>query len=135
MKKLFKEYTNKKNKNILFNYIIEAFGFNTIKKDKDTNIKINIFQSIKKKETLTNKINININKETSNNNNNINNNNSKNSFYQNINILTMNLILLSIANEIISDKVQKEYLENQYQQFIIFCIILSINIKTKEKKR
>ena len=134
MKKLFKEYTNKKNKNILFNYIIEAFGFNTIKKDKDTNIKINIFQSIKKKETLTNKINININKETSNNNNNINNNNSKNSFYQNINILTMNLILLSIANEIISDKVQKEYLENQYQQFIIFCIILSINIKTKEKK-
>ena len=46
----------------------------------------------------------------------------------------MYLILLSIANEIISDKTQKEYLENQYQQFIIFCILVSINIKPKEKK-
>ena len=115
MKKLFKEYSNKKNKNILINNIKDLFGF-VVKKDENNN-------------NLSKNINNNINTI-------FNNNKIKNSLslYNSINILTINIILLSIANEIINDKVQKEYLENQYQQFIIFCIILSINIKSKEKK-
>ena len=52
----------------------------------------------------------------------------------NENILTINLILLSISIEIIKDKEQKEYLENQYEQLLIFCILASINIKPSEKK-
>ena len=52
----------------------------------------------------------------------------------NENILKINLILLSISIEIIKDKEQKEYLENQYQQLLIFCILASINIKSNEKK-
>ena len=50
------------------------------------------------------------------------------------NILTMNLILLSIAIEITDDKNQLEFLENQYQQLLIFCILSSINIKSCDKK-
>ena len=118
MKKLFKEYSNKKNKNILINNIKDLLGF-AIKKEQNNN----------NNQNSNNNINNNIN-------NIFNNNKVRNSLslYNNINILTINIILLSIANEIINDKVQKEYLENQYQQFIIFCIILSINIKSKEKK-
>ena len=52
----------------------------------------------------------------------------------NENILTINLILLSISMEITKDKEQKEYLENQYEQLLIFCILASINIKQSEKK-
>ena len=52
----------------------------------------------------------------------------------NENILTINLILLSISIEITKDKEQKEYLENQYEQLLIFCILASINIKSNEKK-
>ena len=47
-----------------------------------------------------------------------------------INIMDINLILLSIAIEITKDKEQREYLEKQYQQFLIFCILSSININT-----
>ena len=52
----------------------------------------------------------------------------------NENILKISLILLSISIEIIKDKEQKEYLENQYEQLLIFCILASINIKSSEKK-
>ena len=44
--------------------------------------------------------------------------------------MDINLILLSIAIEITKDKEQREYLEKQYQQFLIFCILSSININT-----
>ena len=50
-----------------------------------------------------------------------------------INILNINLILLCISLEIIKDSVQKEFLEKQYQQFLIFCILASININTSVK--
>ena len=53
-----------------------------------------------------------------------------------INIFNINLILLSIAIEIskdIEDIEQKEFLEKQYQQFLIFCILSSININPSDK--
>ena len=59
-----------------------------------------------------------------------NNLKNKNEF---INILNINLILLCIAIEITKDKDQREYLEKQLQQFLIFCILSSINISHSEK--
>ena len=50
-----------------------------------------------------------------------------------INILNINLILLCIAIEITKDKDQKEYLEKQFQQFLIFCILSSINTIHNER--
>ena len=45
-----------------------------------------------------------------------------------INILNINVILLSIAIEITQDFDEKSFLERKFYQFIIFCILSSINI-------
>ena len=50
-----------------------------------------------------------------------------------INILSINLILLCIAIEITKYSEQKEFLEKQYQQFLVFCILVSININSSVK--
>ena len=50
-----------------------------------------------------------------------------------INIFNINIILLSIAIEITKVAEQKEFLEKQYQQFLIFCILSSININSSDK--
>ena len=124
IKKLYKEYSNnKKYKNILLKPIMECFNIkNNDILTEGINLNLNILNNI------NNHLNLNFN---------INNKKEKNKkdflFNKKINILTINLILLSIAIEITNDKVQKEYLENQYQQFLIFCILASINIRSNEK--
>ena len=45
-----------------------------------------------------------------------------------INILNINIILLCIAIEITKDYDERVFLEGKFQQFIIFCILSSINI-------
>ena len=45
-----------------------------------------------------------------------------------INILNINIILLSIAIEITQDYYERVFLEGKLHQFIIFCILASINI-------
>ena len=45
-----------------------------------------------------------------------------------INILNINIILLSIAIEITQDFDERVFLEGKFQQFIIFCVLASINI-------
>ena len=47
-----------------------------------------------------------------------------------INILNINVILLCIAIEISQDYYERMYLEGKFQQFIIFCIMASININS-----
>ena len=118
IKKLYKEYSSrKKYKNILFETILECLN---IKLNEDNNENNNKNLNSPKGKNI-----INFNKKDD----------SKNKYStNNENILKFNLILLSIAIEITKDKAQKEYLENQYQQLIIFCIIASINIKSSEKK-
>ena len=64
--------------------------------------------------------------------NNIRNDLKKNNDDDIINIFNINLILLSIAIEISKDIEQKEFLEKQYQQFLIFCILSSININSSD---
>ena len=44
-----------------------------------------------------------------------------------INILNINIILLSIAIDITQDYDEKSFLERKYQQFMIFCVLASIN--------
>ena len=45
-----------------------------------------------------------------------------------INILNINVILLSIAIEITQDYDERVFLEGKFHQFILFCILASINI-------
>jgi hypothetical protein len=45
-----------------------------------------------------------------------------------LNILNINIILLCIAIEITQDLIEKNFLERQFHQFIIFCVMASINI-------
>ena len=45
-----------------------------------------------------------------------------------INILHINIILLCIAIEITEDYYERVFLEGKLQQFIIFCVMASINI-------
>ena len=47
-----------------------------------------------------------------------------------INILNINIILLSIAIEITQDYYERVFLEGKFQQFIIFCVMASININS-----
>ena len=119
IKKLYQEYSNnKKYKSILLEPILECFNIkNNVDISENKNIKL----------TLTN---ISFNSESKM----FNFKRQKTSVdSKGINILTINLILLSIAIEITNDKDQTEYLENQYEQFLIFCILASINIKSNEK--
>ena len=122
--KLYQEYSNTKQyKSILLEPILECLNLKSIK--NNDNFSENNNSSFKNKYNINNFININRNKKDK------FKNDSK--YIDNINILTINLILLSIAIDIANDKDQREYLENQYQQLIIFCILASINIKSSEK--
>ena len=47
-----------------------------------------------------------------------------------INILNINIILLCIAIEITEDYYERVFLEGKLQQFIIFCVMASININS-----
>ena len=121
IKKLYQEYSNnKKYKNILLEPILECF-----------NIKNNDNIIVNKHIKLNTLSNITFNSESKKFKSQRNKISSDN---KDINLLTINLILLSIAIEITNDKDQKEYLENQYEQLLIFCILASINIKSNEKQ-
>ena len=50
-----------------------------------------------------------------------------------INIFILNLILLCIAFDTTGDLEEKNYIENKLEQFLIFCILCSVNITTSEK--
>ena len=47
-----------------------------------------------------------------------------------INILYINIILLCIAIEITQDYDERVFLEGKFQQFVIFCVLSSININS-----
>ena len=49
-----------------------------------------------------------------------------------INILYINIILLSIAIEITQDSDEKAFLERKYQQCMIFCVMASINLNIND---
>ena len=50
-----------------------------------------------------------------------------------INVFILNLILLCIAFDSTGDLGEKIYIENKLEQFLIFCILCSVNITTSEK--
>ena len=49
-----------------------------------------------------------------------------------MNFLNINIILLSIAIEITQDCDEIAFLERKFQQFMIFCVMVSININTND---
>ena len=53
--------------------------------------------------------------------------------FQNINIFSLNLIILCIAYDTTGDKDEKNYIQNHLEQFLIFCILSSVNITPGEK--
>ena len=53
--------------------------------------------------------------------------------YNDINVLNINLILLCLSIDITKDKEEKEFLENRYEQFLLFCILCTLNISQSEK--
>ena len=113
---------SKKNKNILMEEIIKLLNLSS--ESETENIEeTDISNKEKEKDKDKNQKNIH--------------NNFKRDFTKNnddlINILNINLILLCISIEITKDHEQKEFLEKQYQQFLIFCILASINISTSVK--
>ena len=50
-----------------------------------------------------------------------------------INVLKINLILLCVAIDITRDNDEKEFLVGYFQQFLIFCVLASINTSSSEK--
>ena len=111
-KQLIKKYReSKKCKNILLDDISKCLGI------KNSNVSISSTNTI-----ITN-------------NNSINNiivssdNDSENS----INVLQINLILLCLAIEVTRYDGEKEFLTGQLQEFLIFCVLASINISSSEK--
>ena len=104
-KDLLKEYgDNKAHKNSLMKILDKYFLFKDINKKLD-----------KKENDKNDK------KE------NDNNRNDK------INIFNLNLILLCIAYDTTGDSAERIFIENKLEQFIIFCILCSVNITTSEK--
>ena len=121
IQKLYLEYSqNKKYKNILSESIFECFNIKSNSENSKENKNINI--------NIINNININLNLNFD-----IKKKKKESLYEESINILTINLIIMSIAIEITNDQLQKDYLVNQYQQLLIFCILASINIKQSEK--
>ena len=53
--------------------------------------------------------------------------------YNDINVLNINLILLCLAIDLTKDKDEKEFFENIYQQFLLFCILCTLNVSQSEK--
>ena len=124
-KLLLEQYGNtnyKKNKNILLNEILKLL--NLSQEQEKENLEENLISNKDKDNRQKNLVNnINLKKDMLKYNND-----------DIINILNINLILLCIAIEITKDSEQKEYIEKQYQQFLIFCILASINISPSVKK-
>ena len=115
---LLKEYgvtNSKKNKNILMEELLKLLNMY----NEESEVQDNLDEKDTKLKNIHN--NINYKREI------IKSNDIM------INILNINLILLCISLEITKDSVQKEFLEKQYQQFLIFCILASININTSVK--
>ena len=115
---LLKEYgmvNSKKNKNLLFEEILKLLNMSYDEYEEQENLE----EKENKQKNIHN--NINYKKDLMKSNDDI------------INILNINIILLSIAIEITKDSEQKEFLEKQFQQFLIFCILASININTSVK--
>ena len=115
---LLKEYgvtNSKKNKNILMEELLKLLNMY----NEESQVQENLDEKDTKQKNIHN--NINYKREI------IKSNDVM------INILNINLILLCISLEITKDSVQKEFLEKQYQQFLIFCILASININTSVK--
>ena len=113
--KLIKLYSEtKKYKNILTKDILKCLG---IKANINTNNNISQ-NNMTNNNNITSKNSISSNKG---------NDNTK------VNILQINLILLCIAIDITMDNDEKEYLEGQFQQFLIYCVLASININSSDK--
>ena len=53
--------------------------------------------------------------------------------FQNINIFNLNLVILCIAFDTTGDKDEKNYIQNRLEQFLIFCILSSVNLTPNEK--
>ena len=123
---LLEKYGNtnsKKNKNILMEEIIKLLNLSTEQEEENLEELQTITTKDKEKDTKQKNVhnNINFKKDLTKNKDDL------------INILNINLILLCISIEITKDAEQKEFLEKQYQQFLIFCILASININTSVK--
>ena len=52
--------------------------------------------------------------------------------FSDINILKINLLLLSIGIDITKNEKEREFLINKYEQFLLFCIVCSLNINQYE---
>ena len=105
---------SKKNKNILLEEIIKLLNLSSEEEEMLEDNQILFKEKDNKQKNYLNTIKKDLTKNND----------------ELINIMDINLILLSIAIEITKDKEQREYLEKQYQQFLIFCILSSININT-----
>ena len=116
-KKLTKEYSeSKKYKNILTADIKKCLG---IKKEININ--------------MSNYNTINLNLNNMNQKNIFQTNNDDNDDSSKINILNINLILLCVAIDITQANDEREFLEGLLQQFLIYCVLASINIGPSEK--
>ena len=113
----------KKNKNILMEEIIKLLNISSseIEEENIEEKQLTVKEKEKEKDNKQKNLHNNFKKDLTKNNEDI------------INILNINIILLSIAIEITKDNEQKEFLEKQYQQFLIFCILSSININNSVK--
>ena len=124
-KSLLEKYgatNSKKNKNILMEEIVKLLNLSIEPEEKNSE-EIQAMPKEKEKDIKqkNSHSSINFKKDLTKNNDDL------------INILNINLILLCISIEITKDTEQKEFLEKQYQQFLIFCILASININTSVK--
>ena len=116
-KKLTKEFSeSKKYKNILTVDIKKCLGIK-----KETNINMSNYNTINLNLNIMNQKNI------------FSTNNDDNDDSAKINILQINLILLCVAIDITQDNDEREFLEGLLQQFLIYCVLASINIGPSEK--
>ena len=119
---LLEKYGNKnhkKNQNILLKEIMKIFNW-TSDITEENNLEKN-YQKIKSKEIKQ------VNPQ-----NDIKNDLVKQN-QNSINILNINLILLSIKIVLSKDDEEIDFYINQYQQFLIFCILASINLHSSVK--
>ena len=114
--KLIKAYSeSKKYKNILTADILKCLGIKNTTTPSNT---LNTTNTINPHTSNSKNILASIKEEAD---------NSK------INVLKINLILLCVAIDIARDNGEKEFLEGYFQQFIIYCVLASININSSEK--
>ena len=62
-------------------------------------------------------------------------NEEKDNNFGDINILKINLLLLSIATDLTKNEKEKNFLINKYEQFLLYCIICSLNLSQIENYR